>query len=170
MSDIIVGAYAPRTRLRKVTEEAPATRFLLIAAAVLFLALFLLAPLAIVFTEAFAKGVDVFFSAFRDPDALAAIRLTLTVAAIAVPANVIFGLAASWAVAKFSFRGKSLLITLIDLPFSVSPVRLRPRFRSGVWLAGPVRTMACRASHPDHLRGAGHGAGDHFRDLSLRRA
>jgi sulfate/thiosulfate transport system permease protein len=82
----------------------------------------LLAPLAIVFTEAFAKGVDVFFSAFRDPDALAAIRLTLTVAAIAVPANVIFGLAASWAVAKFSFRGKSLLITLIDLPFSVSPV------------------------------------------------
>lgn len=122
MSDVIVGAYAPRTRFRKVTEEAPATRFVLIAAAVLFLALFLLAPLAVVFTEAFAKGVEVFFSAFRDPDALAAIRLTLIIAAIAVPANVIFGLAASWAIAKFSFRGKSLLITLIDLPFSVSPV------------------------------------------------
>lgn len=91
-------------------------------AALLFLTLFLFAPLAAVFTEALRHGVSAYFSAIIDPDALAAIRLTLLASAIAVPANLVFGVAASWAIAKYSFRGKSILITLIDLPFAVSPV------------------------------------------------
>jgi sulfate transport system permease protein len=107
---------------QNVRSERPATRRALIALAVLFLALFLLSPLVVVFIEGFAKGVGPFVTALADPDAVDAIELTLLVAAIAVPANVVFGLAAAWAIAKFSFQGKSLLITLIDLPFSVSPV------------------------------------------------
>jgi sulfate transport system permease protein len=95
---------------------------MLIAGALLFLSLFLFVPLAAVFTEALRKGLGQYFAAFRNSDALFAIRLTLTVAAIAVPFNLVFGLAASWAIAKFNFPGKSLLITLIDLPFAVSPV------------------------------------------------
>ena len=94
----------------------------LIALAFLLLLVFLVAPLALVFTRAFGDGLDVPMAALRDPDAQAAIRLTLLVAAIAVPLNLVFGLAASWAIAKFRFRGRSLLITLIDLPLSVSPV------------------------------------------------
>ena len=90
--------------------------------ALVYLGLFLVLPLAAVFAEALAEGFGHFFAAILDPDALAAIRLTLLVAAIAVPLNLVFGLAAAWAIAKFDFRGKSLLITLIDLPFSVSPV------------------------------------------------
>ncbi len=123
MSEI---AFAPlthrRAKFRAVTQDAPLARYALIAVAVLFLTIFLLAPLAIVFAEAVSKGAEPFFAAFEDPDALAAIRLTLLIAAISVPANLVFGLAASWSIAKFSFPGKSLLITLIDLPFSVSPV------------------------------------------------
>jgi sulfate transport system permease protein len=116
-------AAAPRCRRRpSVTEESLLARFLLIATAIVFLALFLFAPLAVVFSEALSKGFGKFWTAFEDPDALAAIRLTLIIAAIAVPANLAFGLAASWSIAKFSFPGKSILITLIDLPFSVSPV------------------------------------------------
>ena len=88
----------------------------------LFLLLFLLLPLLAVFAEALRQGVGAYFAALIEPDALAAIRLTLLVAAIAVPANLVFGLCAAWAIAKFEFKGKSLLITLIDLPFSVSPV------------------------------------------------
>jgi sulfate/thiosulfate transport system permease protein len=94
----------------------------LITVALLFCAVFLLLPLANVFAQALAKGWDHYLQALTNSDAQAAIRLTLLVAAISVPINVIFGLAASWAIAKFNFRGKSLLITLIDLPFSVSPV------------------------------------------------
>ncbi len=111
-----------RAKYRPVTQDSPLARYALIATAVLFLAIFLFAPLAIVFVEAFSKGIGPFLAAFDDPDARAAIRLTLLVAAIAVPANLAFGLAASWSIAKFSFPGKSVLITLIDLPFSVSPV------------------------------------------------
>jgi len=111
-----------RRRHRAVTEDAPWARYALIAVAVIFLLLFLFAPLAIVFSEAFTRGFSTFLEAFREPDAIAAIKLTLLVAAISVPANLLFGLAAAWAIAKFSFPGKSLLITLIDLPFSVSPV------------------------------------------------
>jgi sulfate transport system permease protein len=87
-----------------------------------FLALFLALPLVTVFFEAFRKGAGVYLASLVDPDALAAIRLTLLVAFIAVPLNLVFGIAAAWAIAKFSFRGKQFLITLIDLPFSVSPV------------------------------------------------
>jgi len=90
--------------------------------AFIFVAGFLVLPLAAVFTEALRKGFGAFFAAFTDPDALSAIKLTLTTAIIAVPANLVFGVAASWLIAKYNFRGKSLLITLIDLPFAVSPV------------------------------------------------
>ena len=103
------------------TESAPA-RWLLIALAVLFLLSFLVLPLVAVFVQALAGGLEAYRAAIVEPDALAAIRLTLLVAAIAVPINLVFGLAASWAIAKFDFRGKSFLLTLIDLPFSVSPV------------------------------------------------
>jgi len=104
------------------TQEAPAIRLALTLVAVGFVALFLLTPLVAVFTEALRNGVGSFIEAVTEKDAQAAIWLTLTVAAIAVPLNTIFGLAAAWSIAKFEFRGKSLLITLIDLPFSVSPV------------------------------------------------
>jgi sulfate transport system permease protein len=97
-------------------------RWTLIGVALAFLTLFLFIPLVSVFYEALKKGIDVYIAAITDPDALSAIRLTVTAAAIAVPLNLIFGIAAAWAIAKFEFRGKNLLITLIDLPFSVSPV------------------------------------------------
>ncbi|MET0744202.1 MAG: sulfate/thiosulfate ABC transporter permease CysW, partial [Microvirga sp.] len=119
MSD---GAGAAPERWQGVTTERPAVRRLAMGVAFLFLALFLVLPLVVVFAEAFRRGVATYFQAFGEPDAQAAIRLTLMVAAISVPLNVVFGLTASWAIAKFEFRGKSLLITLIDLPFSVSPV------------------------------------------------
>jgi sulfate transport system permease protein len=112
---------APR-RWRPVTSEAPLTRAVLTGVVLAFLGLFLVLPLAAVFAEALRKGGAAYLASFQDPDALAAIRLTLTVAAIAVPLNLVFGIAAAWAIAKFDFKGKSLLITLIDLPFSVSPV------------------------------------------------
>jgi sulfate transport system permease protein len=107
---------------RKVTTETITVRVILIVIAFVFLALFLFLPLVTVFVEAFRAGLRAYFAAITDRDAVSAIRLTLIVAAIAVPANLIFGIAASWAIAKFEFRGKSFLITLIDLPFSVSPV------------------------------------------------
>jgi sulfate/thiosulfate transport system permease protein len=105
-----------------VTTERVPVRIVLITVGVVFLVVFLLLPLAAVFVEAFRAGIGGYFSAITEPDAVAAIKLTLLVAAIAVPANLIFGLAASWAIAKFEFTGKSVLNTLIDLPFSVSPV------------------------------------------------
>jgi sulfate transport system permease protein len=95
---------------------------LFITVSLAFLAALLFAPLAIVFATALGKGVALYFDSFKDSDTLAAIRLTLTVAAIVVPANVLFGIAAAWSIAKFEFRGKSILITLIDLPIAVSPV------------------------------------------------
>ena len=97
-------------------------RGLLLFVALAFLTLFLLVPLAAVFAEAFKKGWQLYLDAIVEPDALAAIRLTLLVAAIALPVNLVFGVAAAWAITKFQFRGKQFLITLIDLPFSVSPV------------------------------------------------
>ena len=110
------------TRIQQATQEPAWVRWFLIGLALVFLTLFLFIPLISVFYEAFKKGVDVYLAAITDPDAVSAIKLTLTVAAIAVPLNLVFGLAAAWAIAKFEFRGKNLLITLIDLPFSVSPV------------------------------------------------
>ena len=114
---LVEPAYTP-----KAITEPLWLKVSLILIALAFAFLFLLVPLAVVFTEAFRKGWQVYALAISDPDALSAIRLTLMTAAIAVPANLIFGVAASWAIAKFEFRGKSLLLTLIDLPFSVSPV------------------------------------------------
>ena len=108
-------------RARRLTEP-PLVRWALTAVALSFLALFLVLPLATVFVEAFASGVSAYFAAIREPDALAALRLTLLAAAIAVPANLVFGVCAGWAIAKFDFRGKNVLTTLIDLPFAVSPV------------------------------------------------
>ena len=104
------------------TAEPCWVRRLLIGTALCFLALFLFVPLAAVFYEALRKGWDVYLAAIVEPDALSAVRLTLLAAAISVPLNLLFGLAAAWAIAKFDFRGKNLLLTLIDLPFSVSPV------------------------------------------------
>jgi sulfate transport system permease protein len=95
---------------------------LFITVSLTFLAALLFAPLAIVFTTALEKGFALYFDSFKDSDTLAAIRLTLTVAAIVVPVNTLFGIAAAWSIAKFEFRGKSMLITLIDLPIAVSPV------------------------------------------------
>ncbi len=97
-------------------------RWTLTAAAVLFLSLFVVAPLAVVFTQALEKGWSAYLTAIAEPDAVASIRLTLLAAAIAVPANLAFGVAAAWAITKFEFAGKNILLTLIDLPFAVSPV------------------------------------------------
>lgn len=102
--------------------ESAAVRGALIGATVIVLGAFLLAPLAIIFSVALGQGIAAYCASFRDPDSLAAIRLTLVAAAIAVPANVVFGVCAAWAIGKFEFFGKTLLIALVDLPFSVSPV------------------------------------------------
>jgi sulfate/thiosulfate transport system permease protein len=110
------------TASRRGTEEVPVVKWLLISVAVAFALFFLLVPLLNVFAQAMLKGWRFYWKALADPDSWSAIRLTLTVAAISVPLNVVFGLAAAWAIAKFDFRGKALLITVIDLPFSVSPV------------------------------------------------
>jgi len=115
-------ALAQPAAWRQPTTEARSVRTVLIVTALVFLGLFLLFPLLVVFVEALRKGFTAFVGSLGDPDTLAAIKLTLLVAAIAVPANLVFGIAAAWAIAKFEFRGKAFLITLIDLPFSVSPV------------------------------------------------
>ena len=106
----------------RATGESRAVRLCLITLALLFLALTLALPLVLVFVQAFSKGLDAYWAAVTEPDALSAARLTLLVAAIAVPINAVFGIAAAWCIAKFEFAGKSLLTTLIDLPFAVSPV------------------------------------------------
>jgi sulfate transport system permease protein len=113
----------PRTsKSQRAIEESPFFKWLLICIALLFSILFLLLPLVNVFAQAFSKGLGAYFSALGESDTWSAIRLTLTVAAISVPLNVAFGLAASWCIAKFDFRGKAFILTLIDLPFAVSPV------------------------------------------------
>jgi sulfate transport system permease protein len=112
----------PIRRAHAGTTEAPWVRYTLIGLALGFMFLFLVLPLAAVFTEALRKGLDAYLAALKEPDAWSAIRLTLITAAIAVPLNLVFGVAAAWAIAKYDFRGKSFLTTLIDLPFSVSPV------------------------------------------------
>ena len=104
------------------TDEPRWVRWLLIAIALCFLTLFLFVPLVFVFYEALKKGIGVYLAAITDPDAVDAIKLTLLTAGIAVPLNLVFGVAAAWSIAKFNFRGKNVLTTLIDLPFSVSPV------------------------------------------------
>ena len=107
---------------RRGVEEHPFAKWTLITIALVFTVVFLLLPLANVFAQALSKGIKFYWQSLSEPDSWSAIRLTLLVAAISVPLNLVFGLAASWAIAKFNFRGKSILITLIDLPFAVSPV------------------------------------------------
>lgn len=111
-----------RSSFRNPADESFSTKLVLVALTLVFLAFFLFLPLVSVFYEAFREGWVTYEEALLEPDAWAAIQLTLTVAAIAVPLNLVFGLAASWAIAKFEFKGKAFLITLIDLPFSISPV------------------------------------------------
>lgn len=117
---------APRSSIRSARNdpgtEPRAVRLVIIAIALVFLTVFVVLPLLLVFAQAFSKGVGAYLSALSDPEALSAIRLTLCVAAISVGLNLVFGVVAAWAIAKFDFRGKAFLISLIDLPFSVSPV------------------------------------------------
>jgi len=108
--------------VRGCRSESNLVRCILIATALMFLTLVLVLPLVLIFATAFSRGIGVYVSAFSDPDALSAIRLTLLTAAVAVPLNTVFGVCAAWAIAKFEFCGKNILITLIDLPFAVSPV------------------------------------------------
>ncbi|MFY8095997.1 MAG: sulfate ABC transporter permease subunit CysW [Niveispirillum sp.] len=115
-----MSGHAPKSRV--ATNEPAWVKALIMLAALGFLGFFILLPLAAVFTEALRRGVGAYLEALVEPDALAAVKLTLLVAVIAVPVNVVFGIAAAWAIAKHKFPGKSLLLTLIDLPFSVSPV------------------------------------------------
>jgi sulfate/thiosulfate transport system permease protein len=110
------------TKKRVTTTEAPWVRNTLIGIALVFLLLFLVLPLAAVFTEALRKGFGAYLEGLKEPDAWSAIKLTLITAAIAVPLNLVFGIAAAWCIAKYEFRGKAFLTTLVDLPFSVSPV------------------------------------------------
>lgn len=113
---------APTAARSESISEPVWARYILIAVALVFLGLLLILPLVTVFVQAFQKGADVYFAALKEPDARAAVRLTLVTAAIVVPLNALFGLAAAWAIAKFRFPGKQLLVSLIDLPFAVSPV------------------------------------------------
>jgi len=126
MAELAVALSAPAlgsaVRVADATAETPLVRRVLIGIAVLFLGLVIFLPLVAVFVEALRQGLGPYVAALVEPDTVAAIRLTLTVAAIAVPINIAFGLSAAWAIAKFEFRGKDLLLTLVDLPFSVSPV------------------------------------------------
>ena len=112
---------APRAVARATGESRP-VRWVLITVALAFLAFTLLLPLVLVFSQAFSKGFSVYWQAITEPDALSAAKLTLLIAAVAVPVNMVFGVAAAWCITKFDFPGKNLLITLIDLPFAVSPV------------------------------------------------
>lgn len=115
-------ARAARFEASPAASDSPLVKWVIIGVSLTFFACFLLLPLVAVFVEAFKKGWEAYLRAILEPDTMSSIRLTLLAAAIAVPLNVVFGIAASWAIAKHDFRGKQLLITLIDLPFSVSPV------------------------------------------------
>ena len=115
-------AFSTQSVSTRATTESPVVRWILTGIALLFLGVFIFMPLGVVFFEALRKGCGAYWDGLTQPDALAAIKLTLIAAGIAVPLNVVFGIAAAWAIGKFEFWGKSLLITLIDLPFSVSPV------------------------------------------------
>ena len=114
--------YNHKVASNRATSESTLVRYFLIGTTLLFLSLFLFVPLAAVFTEALRKGFETYFAAIVEPDAVSAIQLTLIATAISVPLNLVFGVSAAWAIAKFEFKGKSFLITLIDLPFAVSPV------------------------------------------------
>src|SRR5450830_509613 len=122
VEDALPKAHRIASKAGPVVLEPLWVRTVLITIALLFLTVFLFVPLVAMFAEAFKKGWEAYIAAIIDPDAVSAIKLTLIAAGVAVPLNLVFGIAASWAIAKFEFRGKSILLTLIDLPFSVSPV------------------------------------------------
>lgn len=141
-------SFVPPKSFRTITETA-LVRWTLIITGTAFLILFLLMPLVAVFYEAFRQGVGLYLATFADPFAIDAIKLTLTVAAITVPVNLLFGLAAAWAITKFTFRGKSLLVTVLDLPFAVSPVIAGLIFvlifsTTHGWLAAPLKAWDIR--------------------------
>jgi len=140
--------FVPPKSFRSITEAAP-VRWTLILVGSAFLVLFLFMPLVAIFYEAFKKGTQLYLATFSDPYAIDAIKLTLTVAAISVPLNLLFGLAAAWAITKFTFRGKSLLVTVLDLPFAVSPVIAGLIFvlifsTTHGWLAEPLKVWDIR--------------------------
>jgi sulfate transport system permease protein len=122
MTPVFTSSVPHRAGHRRPTSESPVVRRLLIGVALAFMALFLVVPLVSVFAQAFAKGFGFYFQTLHDPLTLSAVKLTLIAAGISVPLNCIFGVTAAWAIAKFDFRGKNILLTLIDLPFSISPV------------------------------------------------
>ena len=153
---------------RRATTESRGWRIAFTLLALAYLAFFLILPLVAVFVEAFRKGGGEFFIAISDPETMAAIKLTLLVSAIAVPLNLVFGVAASWAIAKYEFRGKAFLTTLIDLPFSVSPVISGLVFVLLFGAGGLVRAIPQEPWHPDHFRRAGHRARHDFCDLPVR--
>jgi sulfate transport system permease protein len=122
MAGIVQGMKSARRASQRGTEESPLIKWVLILVGLTFACVFLLLPLLNVFAQALSKGWAFYWSALANPDSLSAMKLTLVVAAVSIPLNVVFGIAAAWCIAKFEFKGKPLLITLIDLPFSVSPV------------------------------------------------
>ena len=158
------GSAASARRSRGVVQLA------LIAVALGFLGVVVVLPIAAVLVEAFRDGVPAYFRALVEADALAAIRLTLATAAVVVPLNVVFGLAAGWTIGKFDFRGKTLLTALIEIPFAVSPVISGLIFVLAVGPRSPVGGWLLGARHPRHLRVAGHRPGDGVRHVRVRRA
>ena len=145
-------------------------RFLLIGVSLAFLGALLFAPLAVVFATALENGWGAWLASFTDTDTGAAIRLTLLTALIVVPLNTVFGLCAAWCIAKFEFTGKSILITLIDLPLAVSPVVSGLVYVLLFGLQGWFGALAAGTRHQHHLRAARHRAGDDVRHLPLCRA
>ena len=159
-----------RRRARRPLDPPVLTRWALVATAIGYVAAVILLPMVVVFSEALSKGLGTWWAALREPDAIASIRLTLLVALITVPANCVFGLVASWAVAKHDFRGRDALVTLIDVPFSVSPVVSGLVFVLLFGAQGWFRRLARRARRPHRLRHSRHRHRDDVRDLPLRRA
>ena len=163
--------YAARAKApaRSATSEPAAVRGLLIFVTIAFLGLFLFLPLLVLFHEALSQGWHAYLAALGNPFTLSAIRMTLLIAGVAVPLNLVFGLAAAWCIARFEFPGKSLLTTLIDLPLAISPVIAGLIFVLifGAGMAGPV---AVGPWDQDHVRRAGDDPGHDLRHVSLRRA
>lgn len=160
---------APTVRFMDPTSESARIKWALITIAVLFASAVLALPLAAVFTEALRHGPTAALAAISDPDALSAIRLTLMVALIAVPLNLVFGVCAAWAIAKFDFAGKAFLITLIDLPFSVSPVIAGLVYILLFGTGSDARAHIGQHRPSDSLCSSGRGVGHRFRHLPLRR-
>ena len=158
------------TRPGHTNLRSTLVRWLLITVSLTFLGALLAAPLAAVFAMALEKGWAAYFSSFADEDTRASIRLTLTTAAIVVPLNTVFGITAAWCIAKFEFRGKSILITLIDLPLAVSPVVSGLIYRIAVRPEWLVRRLAAGPRHQHRLRAARHHPRDHVRHLPVRGA